>query len=226
MWTAIEDPLEVDHVEDLDGAILACEKSFGGWSRLGESNPRPTHYENSRHRIHSAHNAHSCTSIRSPCSSRSPVGRCFVPRMVPRSILVSVHRPPAPPLSPGPTNVASKINTTHSRCVVRMTEARQAASVARWHSQARRLARCPRATVQIAARAVWRIQSPGSRQVRLHGLDPSPSTSARRPTGWTAIRPGMQARSPRSGGGVAAGGELLQRRRQPAGIPAVRSRAS
>jgi len=56
-------------------------------SRLGESNPRPTHYDNSRHRIHHAHTAHPCTSNRSPCSTRACVGRHFVPRIVPRSIL-------------------------------------------------------------------------------------------------------------------------------------------
>jgi hypothetical protein len=32
------------------------------WSRLGESNPRPTHYEYFRHRIRCAHPVHPCTS--------------------------------------------------------------------------------------------------------------------------------------------------------------------
>src|SRR5690349_9198185 len=70
-------------------------------SRLGESNPRPTHYENSRHRIHRAHAAHSCTASRSPCSTRPPVGHRFVPRMVPRSILprASTGTAIAPPLT-------------------------------------------------------------------------------------------------------------------------------
>ena len=68
--------------------------TWGDGSRLGESNPRPTHYENSRHRIHHAHIAHSCTSNRSPCSTKPSVGHRFVPRMVPRWIL-PVARIPA-----------------------------------------------------------------------------------------------------------------------------------
>jgi hypothetical protein len=83
------------HATIHNGPIKAL--TCGKRSRLGESNPRPTHYANSRHRIHHAHCAHSCTSNRSPCSTRMPVGRRFVPRMVPRSILSALRSPAGRP---------------------------------------------------------------------------------------------------------------------------------
>jgi hypothetical protein len=53
-------------------------------SRLGESNPRPTHYERRDHRIHHALAVHRCTSQRSPCTTTPSVGRHFRPRTRPR----------------------------------------------------------------------------------------------------------------------------------------------
>ena len=53
-------------------------------SRLGESNPRPTHYERRDHRIHHARPVHRCTSERSRCTTTTSIGRHFRPRTRPR----------------------------------------------------------------------------------------------------------------------------------------------
>jgi hypothetical protein len=54
-----------------------------GMSRLGESNPRPTHYEKSAHRLRGAHRVHPSTSPESPRTPGPSVGLHFVPRTVP-----------------------------------------------------------------------------------------------------------------------------------------------
>ena len=84
-------------------------------SRLGESNPRPTHYEKSASPHTPCSPRTSCTSNRSPCSTRTPVGRHFVPRMVPRSILPRASagtaiapRPPTDDRPPGPPRTSTQ----------------------------------------------------------------------------------------------------------------------
>ncbi len=55
-------------------------------SRLRDSNPRPTHYENVPHRVHPAHQIHRCTSAGSRCTSGDTRPHRLRPRRSPRGV--------------------------------------------------------------------------------------------------------------------------------------------
>jgi hypothetical protein len=103
-------------------------------SRLGESNPRPTHYEKSAHRLHDAHPVHRRTSDRSPCTAGALRTTSF--RATNRATIEiknggglgsvrsarTVDRPP---------RRSRRVGATHSACVVLMFGAVRA-----WEHQA------------------------------------------------------------------------------------------
>jgi hypothetical protein len=64
--------------------VFGLLKGAEAWSRLGESNPRPTHYEDYDRRVRGPPRVHRCKSGRSPCTFSPTRRRRFVPRTVPR----------------------------------------------------------------------------------------------------------------------------------------------
>jgi hypothetical protein len=80
--------------ENRSGASLRTETAYDLRSRLRESNPRPTHYENVCLRERHAQCVHRCTSRVTPRTAARFDRPCFVPRLVPRG--PSAQRPDGP----------------------------------------------------------------------------------------------------------------------------------
>jgi hypothetical protein len=103
----------------------------GKWSRLGESNPRPTHYEFSAHRIRCAHPVHPCTSGWTRRSEPDTVRLHFVPRTASRRRSTRLLSQSSPsdraahcerrPVGLGRSNLripcASFVGSSHERCL-------------------------------------------------------------------------------------------------------------
>jgi hypothetical protein len=132
-----------------------------------------------------------------PCSTRPPVGRRFVPRMVPRSILPAVRSLVGAPADQGLAEPASNF---HLRIRAALSSCSTPAVAKLWRS-----AYC-RVTVSTIGHAVRHVRGPPAA---------TPGCSCPTPRGWDASRPGARTWRRRDVPGVRVPWDQFRR-----GIPA------